>query len=308
MPRDVFLHLFVVFTLYWLAVSFITLCWQYINYFFPDALVLRYDHQSYVWPIRFSVASLIIVLPLFILASWYLNRIYQREKVVRESKIRKWLIYLTLFIASLIIIGDLVTLIYNFLGGEVTVKFILKALSVLIVAGAVFGYYLDDVKRSEPSRLGKYFASVVSLAVLTAVVGAFFIVGSPIKARLFQLDQQRISDLQSIQWQIVNYWQRKEQLPQQLSDLQDPISGYVVPTDPKDQKPYGYNLKNSNTLTFELCATFDLDGEAQYGLKPRAVYPVYDDGTPQNWGHSAGYVCFERQIDRQLYPPLEKRK
>src|SRR5438132_4874360 len=43
----------------------------------------------------------------------------------------KWLIYLTLFVAALIIIGDLVSLIYNFLGGDVTIKFVLKALSVL---------------------------------------------------------------------------------------------------------------------------------------------------------------------------------
>ena len=123
LPRDVFLHLFVMVALYWVSISFITLCWQYINYFFPDILAIRYGNQSYIWAIRFSVASLIIIFPLFILASWYLNKIYEREAQVRESKIRKWLIYLTLFAASLIIIGDLVSVIYNFLGGDVTTKF-----------------------------------------------------------------------------------------------------------------------------------------------------------------------------------------
>ena len=55
--------------LYWSAISFITLCWQYINYFFPDVLALRYGDQSYVWAIRFAVSSLIIVFPVFILVS-----------------------------------------------------------------------------------------------------------------------------------------------------------------------------------------------------------------------------------------------
>ena len=146
LPRDVFLHLFAMVALYWSAISFITLCWQYINYFFPDILAVRYGAQDYVWPIRFSVASLIIIFPLFILASWYLNKIYKRESAVRESKIRKWLIYLTLFVASLIIIGDLVSVIFSFLGGDITARFILKALSVLVVAGAVFGYYGGSIK------------------------------------------------------------------------------------------------------------------------------------------------------------------
>src|SRR3989344_4593419 len=101
-PRDVFLHLLAIVTLYWSAVSFITLLWQYINYFFPDILNRYYNQISFTVPIRFAVASLIIVFPVFILVSWYLNKVYAKEAVVRESKIRKWLLYLTLFIASLV--------------------------------------------------------------------------------------------------------------------------------------------------------------------------------------------------------------
>src|SRR3989338_7190968 len=106
-PRDVFLHLLAMVTLYWVAVSVITLCWQYINYFFPDALNY-YRYFGFAGPIRFAVSSLIIVFPVFLLVSWFLNKIYTKEGEVRESKIRKWLIYLTLFIAALVIIGDLI--------------------------------------------------------------------------------------------------------------------------------------------------------------------------------------------------------
>jgi len=309
LPRDVFLHLFVMVTLYWSAVSFITLCWQYINYFFPDVLNYSYGYVGFASPIRFAVASLIIVFPLFILVSWLLNKIYIKEAEVRESKIRKWLIYLTLFITLLVIIGDLIFVINTFLGGEIKARFILKAISVLLVAGVIFGYYLDDVRRNTPSKLAKYFAWAASIVILIAVIGAFFIVGSPANARLAQLDQQRIGDLQNVQWQVVSYWQRKGQLPQSLSDLKDDISGYYVPVDPETNQPYEYNIKDSAGLTFELCAIFSLESKDEISRgKPVPAYPAYDGMYSQSWNHAADRVCFKRTIDKQLYPPIGKVK
>ncbi len=310
LPRDVFLHLFAVVTMYWSAISFITLCWQYVNYFFPDVLNYDYGYMGFAGPIRFAVSSLIIVFPLFILVSWFLNKIYEKEAQVRESKIRKWLIYLTLFITSLVIVGDLIFVINTFLGGEIKARFILKALSVLIVVGVIFGYYLDDVRRSIPSKSAKYFASITSIIVLILIIGAFFIVGSPMQARLVQFDQQKINDLQNIQSQVVNYWQRKGQLPQNLSDLNDSISGYFVPQDPQNKISYEYNIKDSMALTFELCTVFNLNSNVQLGATksarqiPVAAYPY--DGYSQNWDHLAGRACFERKIDKELYPLLDK--
>ncbi|MBI3631519.1 MAG: hypothetical protein HY219_01480 [Candidatus Staskawiczbacteria bacterium] len=300
LPRDVFLHLFAIVTMYWSAISFITLCWQYINYFFPDVLNYNYGYTGFAGPIRFAVSSLIIVFPLFILISWILNKIYAKEAQVRESKIRKWLIYFTLFIASLVIVGDLTSIINTFLGGEVKVRFILKTISVLVVAGVVFGYYLDDVRRNVPSKLAKLFALITSVIILISVIGAFFIVGSPMQARLVQFDQQKVSDLQNIQFQIVDYSQRKGQLPQNLSDLNDSISGYIVPNDPQTSQPYEYNIKNVTNLNFELCANFNSSSNlnnVESAPAPVATYPA--GYTDDNWDHYAGRVCFERTIDQQ---------
>src|SRR3989338_3472131 len=96
----------------------------------------------------------------------FLNIIYDKEAQVRESKIRKWLIYLTLFITSLVIIGDLVFVINTFLGGEIKARFILKALSILFVAVVIFWYYLDDVSHPVPSTKAKYFAFVCGGVIL----------------------------------------------------------------------------------------------------------------------------------------------
>jgi len=305
-PRDLFLHLLAIVTLYWSAVTFVTLLWQYINKFFPDVLNGIY-YEGFVGLIRFAVASLIIVFPVFIVVSWFLNKIYAREAAVRDSKIRKWLIYLTLFIASLVIIGDLIGTINMLLGGEITIRFILKALSVLLVAGFVFGYYLDDVRRDAPTKLAKYFAWGSGVLVLAVAVASFFIVGSPVTARLIQFDQQKIQDLQGIQYQIVSYWQRKEAMPSSLSDLNDPISNFKIPVDPQSNTNYEYIVKDAANLSFELCATFNKQSVDQYA-SPVSPVSVPAKGYADNWSHAEGRVCFERTIDKQLYPPLSKTK
>jgi polyferredoxin len=64
LPRDLFLHLLAIVTLYWSAVSFVTLLWQFINYFFPDVLNYSY-YGDFTGVIRFAVSSLIIVFSCF---------------------------------------------------------------------------------------------------------------------------------------------------------------------------------------------------------------------------------------------------
>jgi hypothetical protein len=300
-PRDVFLHLLAIVTLYWSSVSFVTVLWQMINYFFQDQLNYFY-YESFSGLIRFGVSSLFIVFPVFLIVSWYLNKIYAKEAQVRESKIRKWLIYLTLFIAALVIIGDFIAVINFFLGGEVTIRFILKALSVLLVAGFVFGYYLDDVRKESPTKLAKPFAWASGVLVVAAIAGAFFVIGSPSTARLMQFDSQKVYDLQNIQYQIVNYWQSKEKMPNTLADLNDTISGFTAPTDPQSKENYEYKIIDAEKLSFELCAVFNKEA-ANKDVGNLRIGPA---GIDANWYHPAGRYCFERTIDKQLYPPLEK--
>jgi len=296
LPRDMFLHLLAIVALYWSSISFTTLLWQFINYFFQNSLDNFY-YESFAGYVRFAVSSLFIIFPIFILASWFLNKIYKKELEVRDSKIRKWLIYFTLFVASLVIIGDLITVINFFLGGEIAIKFILKSLAVFLVAGVVFGYYLDDVRRSTPTPLAKYFAWVSSILVVIAIIVSFFIIGSPTTAKLMQADQERVSNLQEIQYQIVNYYQAKERLPEGLSVLTDPISGFTAPTDPKTNTDYEYIIVDAEKLSFQLCATFDRENKMN---KNESKY--YYGMTSQSWSHEAGRVCFDRTIDKDLYP------
>lgn len=297
-PRDVFLHLLAIVTLYIAAVGFGTLLFEYINYAFPDPL----DYYSYAsGAIRWAIASLIIVFPVYVWISWFLARDQLTHPEQRELKIRKWLLYFTLFLAAIVIIIDLVTVIYNFLGGDLTMRFLLKVVAVLFIAVSIFGYYLWNLReQGMASRDPKMrmFVWAVVLVVTVATIGGFFLVGSPSQERLRRFDDERVSGLQTIQWQIINYWQSKGRVPTTLDELRDPISGFTPPLDPETNSVYEY--RKTGDRAFELCATFKTPSEVRENM-PRP-YPLGEKGIQDSWTHAAEYTCFSRTIDPELYP------
>jgi len=92
---------------------------------------------------------LVIAFPIFLYLSLLIARAIKRDPSKRASKVRKWLTYMTLFVAAGVIIGDLTTLMYNFLGGELSLRFGLKVVTVAVIAGGIFSYYLWDLRQEE---------------------------------------------------------------------------------------------------------------------------------------------------------------
>lgn len=308
-PKDVFLHLLSIAALYISAISFITLAFQFVNLWIPDPLLSdAYYIRGIRESIRWAVASLAVIFPVFLYASRMLEKSYAASPEKRNLRIRKWLLYFTIFIAAAVIIGDLVTLLYNFLNGDLTIKFLLKIMAVLFVAGAVFGYYLWVIRHEKESAGEakiKFFVWAVVAVVAAAIIAGFFAAGSPFKERLRKLDDRRIQDLQTIQSQLISYWQRKNKLPENLSMLRDDISGFSVPADPETNSAYEY--KKFSDLEFELCADFKSESRDSGINSPKAAYPAAS-GTPygDNWSHGVGRICFERAIDPELYGLKDK--
>lgn len=148
--KDFFLQLGAMVALYASAISFTLLVFEYINVLLPDPLGIGgyHDISGSFQSIRWNIALLIVVFPLYVWISWFLEKSYKKHPERRKIWIRKWLIYLTLFVAAIIIVGDFVTLIYNGLGGELTLRFLLKAATLFFVTGSVFGYYFLDIRQN----------------------------------------------------------------------------------------------------------------------------------------------------------------
>lgn len=318
-PKDFFLNFGVVITLYTSVISFLSLLFEIIDRVLPDALNQGYySYGYYSSGIRFAIASLVIMLPLCIIISIFNNR---EARVVPEKKklaIRRWLSYVTLFLTALAMAIDLITLINTFLGGEITARFGWKVFAVFLVSAIIFAYYIYDLRAETPGGKGpRIFAGVVSAFVLASIVSGFMIIGSPFTQRLRLFDERRVNDLQNIQWQVVNYYQKKAELPKSLADLNDSISGYITPIDPENSSAYEYQI--AGVTSFKLCSTFDLSTEVVNGkdylsrdqkggvymTEPVPISNTYPGASQDTWNHGVGRTCFDRKIDTDLYPPTK---
>src|SRR5262245_1741261 len=150
--REAFMYLVLFGTLYISVFSLGSLLFDLINVTFPDPA----DCTNFPWgseyvraSIRWAVSALIVAFPVFAYTSWVTSKAIQLDPTKRASKIRRWLTYWTLFVASGALIGDVTTLVYNVLGGEATLRFLLKVLVVGIIAGTAFTYYLRDLRADE---------------------------------------------------------------------------------------------------------------------------------------------------------------
>ncbi len=299
--KDVFVYLLVFVMLYIGVVHFIGLLWQIIEVQFPDATQTLW--QSPYENMRVAIASLIVVWPVFLLTSRYIARDLSKHPEKVNLWVRKWLTYLTLFVASITIIVDLIVLINYFLGGELTTRFMLKVVAILLVAGAAFWYEFWELKRkpNEGKKQLATMASVSAVVVIAGIIAGFFFVGTPGSAREQRLDSERVLDLENIQSQVVSYWNQKDALPESLSDLDDSVTGFEVPVDPETEAAYEYSV--TSDLTFELCATFAQETpewarEAKTNPRIIGEFARVDNG---NWVHEAGRDCFERTIDPELH-------
>lgn len=313
--RDFFLYLGSAIALYVSAVSLLNLLFDVINAHFPDVLDYGFDPSSS--SLRVAIATLVILFPLYIVLMRVLNNDLAKHKEKRDSSVRKWLTYVTLFLAGVAIVVDLVVLINTFLGGEVTARFIWKVLAVLVVAKSIFIYYFYDLRNYwQTNRTRARIVSVIAAVfVLASIIFAFTVVGSPKTQRLQRIDAEKVSDLQQIQWQIISYWQQKGKLPEGLDALADPISGFVLPKDPETNLGKAYTYAVTEKRTFEICADFNLPtpktgvpikGGMSLPSMSVEVDTMYRPGMDENWEHAADVFCFKRTIDPELYPVIKK--
>lgn len=321
---DFFLYLGYIVTFYVFIVTYVTFLFSLINTIFPDRQFNYYD--PYGTGMRFSVSMLIVATPLFI---FLLKKIYSkiRENPAQsEISLRKWGLYLTLFLSIAALAIDLVVLINTFLGGEITTRFTLKALAIILVGGTVYLHTRRELKNSlaDEPKLAKTLGWTVGLVVLASIVVGFTYIGSPTLLRNVRDDNQRENDLSTIRYQIVNYYQTKDgTLPPTLAEMNvgNPYP-QEIPVDPATEQPYGYRVLESKVVnkvtfpSFELCATFSEDGSVDERVQgagggvTSVARPAYDSYSPEFESdfskHPSGDKCYEINIDPQRFRPIEK--
>lgn len=308
-PKDFFLWFGAMLALYISVTTYISLLFTYLNVAFPDSL--SYYSDPYASGASYSMATLVVLVPLFLVLMRFIRNSIAADPTRSDIWVRRWALHLTLFVTAVAVVVDLIVLLMYFFDGDVSLRFALKVLVVLLVSVAGFLHFLADLRGFWKThvRQAHMVGVAVGVLVVCTIVAGFYIIGTPSQARAQRADAQRVSDLQNLQGQLISYWQSKEALPASLQALNDPYSGFVVPKDPQTGNEYEYS--STTTLAFTLCATFEAPSRttspavSDYSLKyPAMALP----GDAANyWTHSAGRVCFYRTIDPVRYAPTPTR-
>ena len=287
--REAFLYLVSFIALYVSAFSFGALLFGLIDYSFPDSLARGGSYPSYGQAT--AIAAVIVAFPVYLLLLRWLTAGEASEPERRQSPVRRWLTYLTLVAGAGIILGDLIALLSSLLAGDPTLTFALKAAAILVIAGAIFGYYLWQMRQAEaqpPAPAGqavlaqRLLLAGVLVVVIASLSFALFLIGSPGQQRDFRLDQRRIDDLRNISRNIDRYRELNGQLPGSLEELTGPRYSVRSITDPETGAEYAYLLGLEDS--YQLCAVFTTNS-ADYRNADRPFSETV-------WDHREGRDCF----------------
>jgi hypothetical protein len=262
------------------AGSLVQLLFTLIEWAFYDPSSSTFVYGGWQSGVRWAIARLVIALPVFLLASYWAVRAIRTDPSQASSPVRRWLTYIAMFVAVGIIIADLVTLIAYLLSGETTVRFLLKVVTVALVAGGVLFHYLRDLQaeRESPPRpsAARPILAAFLLASLLAAGGGLWLVGSPAEQATQRIDERRVQDLRTIAQAVDLHRDRHARLPPDLASLVIALGTQLPVADPETGRPYAYRVRDAQR--FELCADF--------------ARPSGDRLQDAIWTHGGGRQCF----------------
>ncbi len=295
--RDAFFHLISFAALYTLVISLIMLFYQYINWLFPDAATDYSYYTNDFSGVRWGMAAVLVSFPLLLWMTRLIMKEMEKNPEKSVSGVRRWLTYLTLFVAASTLMGDTIALIFSMLEGELSIRFLLKFLTIFLFAGLTFTYYFFSLKVTPASKeaksLNRNFLVIASVLVGIGLVWGAMLSGSPETQRDKKFDERRVENLRAIHQEVVNIVYNGEPylpdaspsqaVPSSLEEVQEKAV-YTRPeiTDPETGLPYEY--RTLSRTTYELCAEFSFERNEQYDLL---------------WNHPAGHHCYSLDVTDQ---------
>jgi MFS family permease len=151
--REAFLYLVLFILLGVVAWNLGSLLFALIDTAIADELDNEYGYGLFYSPrdvqIRQAIAGLVVGGPLFTWLALHIRKQRRTNPAMQRSRVRKWLTYIALIIASCTLIGDAISLVYGFLAGELSTRLFLKLLVVAILAGGVFFYFIRDAEQGD---------------------------------------------------------------------------------------------------------------------------------------------------------------
>ncbi len=300
-----FLYLLSLVTLGFTAFAIGDILFSLITKYVPDPLL---DNTAWAYrDLKFSIASLIITAPLFVVLANYIQKYIKSERISLESQVRKWLSFLTIFIASCIIIGVLIGIIVNYLDGNLTLRMFLELLVVLAISTMILLYNIFDIRRQDVPKkniLRIVFNSVVIPLAIISLIIAFFLVESPTQARSRRIDEKTMNTMSQIKSGLETYYYNDKNLPNDLATLKNQGDKYYIYAEDFNtiDKDHVISYERLEANRYTICADFLLSSE-------QIKEVTYDTYLTEMFPHNAGNNCFtyELKADPNGYTISERK-
>ncbi|MBI2623992.1 hypothetical protein HYW67_00660 [Candidatus Parcubacteria bacterium] len=321
-PHETYFHITSLVTLYLLMVAVGSVLFQLINIWNPDPAESIWDSvwgKSYRQAvIRSGIASIIILLPLYLFHWLKLAAEVARDSARHASKIRARWLHVTIFFAVIVLMSDLIAFVVNIWSGELTGRPIWKIVTVFVLAGLVILYHAFLVRTDQKVVSGTGVAPFDSALMRGVFAGALVVgvgvvagfgatqVKSPAIAAQERRDERRVQDLGSIASSLSSYsYDHDYQYPDTLSVLTttsprgSTTTKYLkkLPTDPSTRADYEYRVTADRG--YELCANFETDQSDQEGSN------YYYGATSDVSNHAKGRACQTREGQPVRMPYIE---
>lgn len=322
-PREFITYLGYTISYLVVAISFIIFSFSFTNILFPE--IDGYSSLGY-GSVFGSLGVFTTAVLVFLTMVWVVLKLVQEKKTHPESKPRLWILQLGMFVGFVVLAITLAVLIRYFFSGEITARFLIKTIIVLIVGiDAVLFFRHESGKTVDTPKWISLGASIGAMIVMIAgIIATFAYLGTPNISRAIRNDQARINDVQTLQSTITNWYQSHGELPTDLATLKKQ-DYYQEPRDPEylKGKVYTYQVIDAKKLQYQLCADFALASDNKFVIRKdraefangRGTVPIpvayYDEtksgavsetNLENQWDHSAGKHCFDRTIDIKMYP------
>ena len=304
--RDGFMYLLSYATLLVSSVAMNFLLKGIINHYVPDAL----NQGNFLTGTNLVgfLAATIIAFPIFLYVNYLANKMLGQGKMIHDTGVRRWLLYITLVAVILIIIWQLIAIFMFYLNGTLVLRFVLHTLITLAISGMILGYqwwhlrFFNGEKKQLTTNF-KIFEWGVIAIVVASVVWTFFIIDSPSVIRAKNLDDMRVNRLMSISSNIQTYYGDKvighQSLPSTLQQLVGDTRIFIETDgliDPVTKQQFEYKVLAAKK--YQLCATFTTDNTKDASV---ANQPVGQGGMTKfvganSFAHPVGHKCFDLTV------------
>lgn len=291
--KSTFFSVACVLTLISFSICFVSLLWIlgiFLNHIFQNpasrVVISGYSLLAENSNIRGFLAAIIISFPIFATFFLYVHNALSKMSSLRESPIRKALLYTTLTVGSILIVFLLISITSILLNMNIAAKDIIKCSVQILLLTPIILYTIGELKATDEHKIKTYLILFIfMILVMTGLIYGFTKIGSPFLNKKLLFDQNSISDIEQMSWNVERFANEQNELPKSLNDV---LARYSI-TIKNQVSDYKY-FKTSGTSprSYQICADFKL-GSA---LQPKYGY----ESVSNFYEHGVGEKCFDYRV------------